>query len=169
MQPIKTLSSNSQGWQEIMSNIEFKLNFSVYDENSNFLILYAYMSQRFAMFQASYSSEQLNDIMLNYTSQIISRFEASNKASVTQPSKPLAENEEKFCLVLNYLLDIYKFLSEKSNKKCQDKIGEHLVRISGLLIFYGEDVLSNQNPINNGQSISSDLLSSIGDKKYLNI
>jgi len=183
VQSLNAHASSSEGWQEIMSNIEFKLNFSGYEyqaasrqilnpncslleykflEDSSFLILYAYMSQRLAMFQASYGLEQFFDVMLNYTSQIISRFETAYKTAVKEPSRPLAENEEKFCLILNYLFEVYLLVLEKSNDRCQNKVGEQLVRISGLLIFYGEDVLSNQNPISTGQSISSDLLSSIG-------
>ena len=36
------------------------------------------------------------------------------------------------------------------------------MQLSSLLLYYGEDTLSNQNPLNDGQSIGSDLLATIG-------
>lgn len=171
-----------------MDNIEFKLNFSGFEynsstrqianpkcnlfeykflENSSFLLLFAYFTQRSAMFKASYGehSIQFADIMLNYTSQLVGMFEASYKPSVLMSAHPEPENEEKFCLLLDSaLFSSYLTILEANgaDQSCREKVGEQLVRISNLLVFYGEDVLSNQNPINDGQSIGSDILSSIG-------
>lgn len=168
-----------------MDNIEFKLNFVGFDyqtssrqiknpkcdlfeykflKSSSFLLFYAYMLQRMVMFKASYDmkSNEFFDIVLNYNHQILSTFENSYKTTVKVPSQPEAGKEEKFCLVLKFLFDLYLLVMENSAGQCEAKIGEHLVRISNLLVFYGEDVLSNQNPTNDSQSIGSDILSTIG-------
>lgn len=193
MKTLNTYSVCSVGWQEIMDNIEFKLNFSGFEynsstrqianpkcdlfeyrflEDSSLLLLYAYFAQRAAMFKASYGEQsiQFADIMLNYTSQLVGMFETNYKPSVLIPAHPQPQNEEKFCLLLDSaLFTNYLTILEANgaDQRCREKVGEQLVRISNLLVFYGEDVLSNQNPINDGQSIGSDLLSSIG--KCLNL
>ena len=174
------------GWQTIMDNVEFKLNFSGYEystltriianpkvalfefvflDDSSFLLLYAYMLQRLAMFKATYTdkSNQFVDVMLNYTSQVLSRFENTYKSGHTT-SHPKPGGEEKFCLVLKFLFEVYLLILTNTDDAVpmQAAVGEQLARISNLLIFYGEDVMSNQNPMNDSQSLGSDLLSSIG-------
>lgn len=182
---LNTYASDSLGWQQIMDNIEFKLNFSGYEyqvnsrtilnpnvnlfeykffEDASYLLLYAYLIQRLAMFKASYGeeSEQFVDIVLNYAKQVLTRFGTSYKTCCKEPSRPEPGNEVKFCLIVKFLLEVYLMVLVKTKGECESQVGEALVQLSNLLGFYGEDVLSNQNPLNTGQSIGSDLLSSIG-------
>ena len=110
-----------------------------------------------------HNTPHFTDITLNYTGQILKMFEASCRPEVPLPARPPPGHEEKFCLLLDALFTNYLAMLEGNGDRCcSGKVGEQLVKISGLLVFYGEDVLSGQNPMNDGQSIGSGLLSSIG-------
>lgn len=165
------MENESIGWAHVMNNIEFKLNVSKHQsdgvtddlfeykflQHSSYLLLYAYMSQRLALFKAIFT-EQSNsfiDSTLNYTSQILDKFGNTDKLLIT--SRPRENREETFILVLNRLLEFYIQIFKQS-KSAEPKIVEQLIQLGTLLTFYGEETLSNQNPINDSQS----LLASIG-------
>ena len=126
------------------------------------------MMQRVTVFKATFGENTIDyyDTLLKYTSRILTVFFNSSSmpnstALVLTRPKPL--KEEKFILVANQLIDFYLRILEKANSSLiENVIGEQLVQLSTLLGFYGEDTLSNQNPLNENQSIGSDLLSSIG-------
>ena len=78
-------------------------------------------------------------------------------------SRPKVSKEEKFILIVSKLLEFYLVAKKNLNSSLMEsKLGEQLIKLSSLLSFYGEDTLTNQNPMNDSQSYGSDLLSSIG-------
>ena len=152
-----------------MNNTEFKLNISKSNQSaddlfeykflqhSSYLLLYGYMSQRLALYKDIYGekSKQFIDSVLNYTNQILEKFSNTDKLLIT--SRPRENKEEKFLLIFNRLIEFYIQLLNET-KSCESKIVEQLIQLGTLLTFYGEDTLSNQNPVNDSQS----LLASIG-------
>jgi hypothetical protein len=166
---INSIGQNeSIGWKRIMNNTEFKLNTSnkndylsddlfeyKFLQHSSYLLLYAYMSQRLALFKAVYSSNEFIQVTLGYTNQILDKFLNTDKLLIT--SRPKEAKEEKFLLIFNRLIEFYIQILNKS-KSAESRIVEQLVQLGTLLTFYGEETLSNQNPINDSQS----LLASIG-------
>lgn len=150
-----------------MNELEFKLNSAPTNDShpdlfeykllqhSSYLILNAYMTQRAALIKASSSGE--SDHMasiINYCENILGSF---FQAGTTMLSRPRTGKEEKFILVVNRLLELL-LSAMYSSRVFEHKIGELLVRLASLLIYYSEDSLSTQNPTNDNQS----LLSSIG-------
>ena len=162
-------------WRLLMHNIEFKLSDSASNDSTLFefnllrsscyLLLNCYMSQRLAIFKAVYperaSSAFLNSV-LKYTEQILSSFKGG--CGEVAASKPRPDKEDKFLLILNKLLEFYLLLAlnVSGQESVESRIGEQLTKLCQLLIYYSEDSLSSQNPLNDAQSIGSDLLSSIG-------
>ncbi|CAF0782953.1 unnamed protein product [Brachionus calyciflorus] len=155
--------TNSDGWKILMNEIDFikivqnnldDLFESKLLQNSSYLLLNCYMTQRLALLKASMSYE---DGCLKYTEKILSSF-------LNGQSKPRCSKEEKFILILNKLLDFYLNLAINSsgNLKLETIIGEQILKLVNLLSFYGEDTLSANNPCSEGQSLGSDLLASIG-------
>jgi hypothetical protein len=170
-------SEENKSWLTIMDNIEFKLHSFDTDtdsleqdfefkclQNSSYLLLNAYMIQRVTVFKATFNNEtslDFYDVLIKYVTKILSSF--LNNANPKNTSRPKPLKEEKFILIVNKLLEIYLHIMQTANSSLiENKIGEQLVQLSTLLGFYGEDSLSNQNPLNESQSIGSDLLSSIG-------
>ncbi len=168
-----TFSSKSE-WKTLMDNIEFKLNNisqnqdSIFElnllKNSSYLLLNCYMSQRLAIYKAIYpdrSSSLFSQVLLKYTEQIVNCFLDTNQAN---NSKPRVEKEAKFVLIFTKLVEFYLLLALNlnSNLRNESNIGKQVLKLCQLLIFYGEDTLTNQNPLNDSQSLGSDLLSSIG-------
>jgi hypothetical protein len=186
---LKELNKLSLGWQMVMDDIDFKLNTnnnntSISDssekdifevkciQNSCYLLLSAYMSQRYAVFRASSTNNlEFFGTLLKYIEQIFHYFFNNASSSTTDsasPSpiktRPKPGKEEKFIILLNKLLEFYLSMMHNCNSSLiQSKIGEQLMRLSALLLYYGEDTLSSQNPVNDSiQSLGSDLLASIG-------
>ncbi|RNA18051.1 ectopic P granules 5 -like protein [Brachionus plicatilis] len=150
-------------WDILMKEIDFikmaQLNLDDLFEcklliNSSYLLLNCYMCQRLAILKASMSYE---DGCLKYTDKILASF-------LTGQSKPKCLNEEKVILILKQLLECFLAVSVTcaGNFEIENIVGAQMVRLANLLIYYGEDILSGQNPCNEGQSIGSDLLASIG-------
>jgi hypothetical protein len=163
-----SIEVESIGWRNVMNNIEFKLNISKnqsaddlfeykFLQHSSYLLLYAYMSQRLALYKAIYTekSKEFTDSILGYSGQILEKFLNTDKLLIT--SRPRENKEEKFLLIFNRLIEFYIQLLNES-KSCESRIVEQLIQLGTLLSFYGEESLSNQNPINDSQS----LLASIG-------
>jgi hypothetical protein len=180
-----TLSSSeeSQSWKSIMDDVDFKMY--GFDEsnktndnelfefkclqNSSYLLLNAYMTQRLAVFKAANSENSIEflDSLIKYSLQVLSSFFNETIGSPNQKNAKISRlklsKEEKFILIVNKLLEFYLLIKRNLNSSLMEsKLGEQLVKLSNLLSFYGEDTLSNQNPMNDSQSYGSDLLSSIG-------
>ena len=156
-------SCMANNWKELMNQIDFvKIGqFNLDDlfelkllQNSAYLLLNCYMYQRLAILKASNSYQH---DCLKYTEKILSAF-------CTGLSKPKCLNEEKAILIFNQLLECFLTLSVTcaDNFEIEKIIGNQMVRLINLFVYYGEDILSAQNPCNEGQSIGSDLLASIG-------
>jgi hypothetical protein len=165
-------------WRPLMENIEFKLNNSNETNTENlfefnllksscYLLLNCYMSQRLSIYKAVYpdrGSVVFTQTLLKYTEQILDSFFSNSTDFV---SKPNPGKEEKFLLVMNKLIEFYLLLAlnvsgQNGLMAMESQIGQQLTKLSQLLIYYSEDSLSNQNPLNDAQSMGSDLLSSIG-------
>jgi hypothetical protein len=169
-------------WRLLMENIEFKLNNEPHhnDEtlfefgllrSSSYMLLNCYMSQRLSIYKAVYperGSVLFTQTLLKYTDQIVSSFFLSSPSGGEVVSKPRAGKEEKFLLILNKLVELYLLLAlnvtgQNALVSVESRIGEQLAKLCQLLVYYGEDSLSSQNPLNDSQgSMGSDLLSSIG-------
>ncbi len=171
--------SAKSSWRPLMENIEFKLNSSNETNNetlfefsllrsSCYLLLNCYMSQRLSIYKAVYpdrGSVVFTQTLLKYTEQILNSFFATSSADFV--SKPRPGKEEKFLLILNKLVEFYLLLAlnvsgQSGFMALESRIGEQLTKLCQLLIYYSEDSLSRQNPLNDSQSMGSDLLSSIG-------
>ena len=146
-------------WKYVIEEIEFRLNNYSIDmeclKHSTYLLLSLYMNQRLSIFKTEPSNSNHSE-MLNYCEQILNYF-LENK------SRPKQTSEDKFILIINKLLEIYLYIiSNTSLLDIKSKIGEQLLKLSNIFNYYGEDTLSNQNPLNDSQSVGSDLLASIG-------
>lgn len=162
-------SSCTIGWKILMDDLDFIKLINGHDgdlfefkllENSSYLLLNCYMCQRLALFKASFNDRSVEyfDEVLKYLLKILNSFFTSGSAS-----KPKQSKEEKIIVIFNKLIEMYLILINKSNSRLiESQIGEQLIKLCNLLTFYGEDTLSAQNPTNDGQSIGSDLLASIG-------
>jgi hypothetical protein len=153
------LINESIYWNFLIEEIEFRLNNYSIDmeclKHSTYLLLSLYMNQRLAIFKANPSNNNYSE-MLNYCEQILNSF-------LTNNSRPKQTYEDKFILIVNKLLEMYLYIiSSTSLLDIKSKVGEQLVKLSNLFNYYGEDTLSNLNPLNDNQSIGSDLLASIG-------
>jgi hypothetical protein len=153
------LINDSIYWKCLMEEIEFRLNNYSVDleclKHSTYLLLSLYMNQRLAILKANPSNSNFSE-MLKYCEQILNSFLSNN-------SRPKQTSEDKFILIINKLLEIYLYiLSNALLLELKSQVGEQLVKLSNLFNYYGEDTLSNQNPLNDNQSIGSDLLASIG-------
>ena len=160
----------AQGEEELVDLFEYRCL-----KHSSYLLLYSYIHQRCAVFRAMYQSEksvEYADVLLKYTAQLLKILSTSSHQRsgvfIKQlggliQSKPKPPKEEKFILILNKLIEIYLAIMYNCNSSLiQSRVGEQLIQLSVLLSHYGEDSLTNQNPINDGQSMGSDLLASIG-------
>lgn len=164
-------------WRLLMDNIEFKMNdpndssTPIFEitllKNSSYLLLNCYMSQRVTIFKAIFTdrtSSGFLNTLYKYCDQLASTFLLTSTGTTSSQPKP--GGEEKFVLIVNKLIEFYLLmgmnLNHSASSKFESKIGEQLTKLCQVLIYYGEDSLSNQNPLNDVQTTGSDLLSSIG-------
>lgn len=107
-------------------------------KHSCFLLLNAYLIKRFEQIKylTKNESEKIEQL-LNYLKYIIDVFFQNSQV------KPSVGKEEKFVLIFNTIIDLLISILTIS-RKSDNFVGELLLRISTLLIYYGEDTLSNE-------------------------
>lgn len=122
---------------------EFKLL-----QHSTYLTLNAYMIQRAALMKASSTNEsEYVESLVRYCESMLNTFFQQQQQQQQQTialSRPRVGKEEKFILVFNKLLELFLTAIYSSRSTIEHKIGELVVRLATLLIYYGEDSLSSQ-------------------------
>ena len=146
-----------------MDEIDLKMNSSNHSfelkclEDSNYLLLYAYMTQQCAIIKAS--EEDVCGKLFKYCVKIICSFSGSNGFT---HSKPKSEKEEKFMLILTKILEILVELIYFGYP--QHEIVIEIQQIISIFLYYSEDSWNYSTP--NGYQLNlttaTGVLASIG-------
>ena len=133
-------------------------------QHSAYLLLHAYMCVHLNDWQAKVASSASSiNSLLDYSMQIINAFlvvDAATKAPRSRP-KAAAGKEAKFIVILKKLVHTLLVVMQhatqfayanqltiQEQRQIESRVGEQIVKLANLLVYYGEDTLSSQSPLN---------------------